>query len=142
ERHRELVEQHRGALERRAAAGRIVDAHGDLRAEHVFMTETPQIIDCLEFSVELRWLDAAEEISFLALDCDRLGLHGVGDELIALYRRLANDAVPDPLFALYRSRRALARAVLAARRVAEGGSDADAWRSRAGWYMRAARDSL
>src|SRR5690606_27194165 len=117
------------------AAGRIVDAHGDLRAEHVFLTETPQIIDCLEFSIELRWLDSAEEMSFLALDCDRLALPGIGDRLLTLYRRLADDPIPDALLGLYRSRRALARAVLSARRAAEGGADAAAWRARARWYL-------
>lgn len=131
----EFVERHQELLAERAAGGRVVDAHGDLRAEHVFLTEPLQIIDCLEFSVALRWLDAAEEVSFLALDCDRLGLGAAGERLLALYQRLADDPVPEPLLLFYGSRRALARAVLAAWRVPEASYDAVAWRDRARWYL-------
>lgn len=138
----EFVERNRPLLERRAREHRIVDAHGDLRAEHVFMTDAPQVIDCLEFSVALRWLDAAEEIAFLALDCDRLGAPETGARLLEAYRRLANDPVPQALLHFYRSRRALARAVLYARRVPDAASDADQWRARARWYLDAAEKSI
>ncbi|HEX6993310.1 MAG TPA: hypothetical protein VF339_04110 [Gammaproteobacteria bacterium] len=138
----DFVERHRSALERRAVDGRIVDAHGDLRAEHVFLTEPLQIIDCLEFSIGLRWLDTAEEVAFLALDCDRRGIGDVAERLLAAYREHAADPVPAPLLEFYRSRRALARAVLAARRVPEAVADADVWRARARWYLDAASASI
>lgn len=138
----DVVERHRHALERRAADGRVVDAHGDLRAEHVFLTEPPEIIDCLEFSIGLRWLDTAEEVAFLALDCDRRGIVGAGERLLAAYRQHSKDEVEEPLLGLYRSRRALARAVLAAWRVPEAGADAELWRARARWYLDAAFESI
>lgn len=138
----DFIERHRVMLERRAAEGRIVDAHGDLRAEHVFVTEPIQIIDCLEFSIDLRWLDTAEELAFLALDCDRRGVDGAGDRLLAAYRQQAEDSVPEQLLAFYRSRRALARAVIAAWRVLEAAVDADVWRQRARWYFDAAAASI
>ena len=138
----EFIERNRATLERRSLDRRIVDAHGDLRAEHVFVTDVPQIIDCLEFSIALRWLDAAEEIAFLALDCDRLGLESAGERLTALYRRLADDPVPDALLGFYRSRRALARAVLSAWRVPDPASDPDVWRARASWYIEASERSI
>src|SRR5690606_17786907 len=102
-----FIESHRELLAQRAAEGRVVDAHGDLRPEHVFLTEPPQIIDCLEFSIDLRWLDAAEEVAFLALECDRHGLGGVGQRLLAAYRKVAGDGVDECLLGFYRSRRAL-----------------------------------
>jgi len=138
----DFIERHRSTLERRAVDGRIVDAHGDLRAEHVFLTEPVQIIDCLEFSIGLRWLDTAEEVAFLALDCDRHGIDGAAERLLSAYRRRAADPVPAPLLELYRSRRALSRAVLAARRVPEAAADADVWRARAQWYLDAASESI
>ena len=137
----DFIERYRHALERRAAEGRIVDAHGDLRAEHVFVTEPIEIIDCLEFSIALRWLDTAEEVAFLALDCDRHGIDA-GDRLLAAYCRHAADPVPEPLLLFYRSRRALSRAVLFARRVPEADVDADVWRARAEWYLDAAWTSI
>ena len=60
-------------LDSRAARGCVVEAHGDLRPEHVCLLPEPQIIDCLEFSRDFRILDPADELAFLALECERLG---------------------------------------------------------------------
>lgn len=60
-------------LDARVVVGRIVEGHGDLRPEHIYLGEPSAIIDCLEFSAELRWLDAADEVGFLALECERAG---------------------------------------------------------------------
>jgi aminoglycoside phosphotransferase family enzyme len=44
----------RGPLLGRRANGRhIVEAHGDLRPEHICLGDPPEIIDCLEFSRDL-----------------------------------------------------------------------------------------
>jgi aminoglycoside phosphotransferase family enzyme len=128
-------------VERRAAEGRVVDAHGDLRPEHIFLNGDPQIIDCLEFSEELRWLDAAEEISFLALELERVGASGVARRLEALYLEVADDGAPPPLLLFYRSARALVRALLCAWRIVEL-DDERSWRARAEWYLAVATRSL
>jgi aminoglycoside phosphotransferase family enzyme len=48
----------RGAVvARRLVEGRLVDAHGDLRPEHVWLAPRPMIIDRLEFDPALRALD-------------------------------------------------------------------------------------
>jgi aminoglycoside phosphotransferase family enzyme len=132
--------EHATWLAERAAAGRVVDAHGDLRPEHVALTTPPEIIDCLEFSAELRLLDAAEEIAFLTLECERLGAPEVGRRILARYRQSARDAAPDALLEFYRALRALARALLAALRLRDDQSAAAAerWRERTRWYLAAA----
>ena len=61
------------ALSERAAKKHIVDAHGDLRPEHIYLTQPVQIVDCLEFKRELRLLDPLNELAFLAMECGRLG---------------------------------------------------------------------
>ena len=96
---------------------RLLDGHGDLRPEHVFLgTPSRQacVIDCLEFDARLRRLDPAEEIAFLALECLRLDAPAVADELIARYRRATGDPAPQPLMHFYMSRRASIRAQIAA----------------------------
>ncbi|HEX6998070.1 MAG TPA: hypothetical protein VF322_07985 [Gammaproteobacteria bacterium] len=140
---RALVAASRDALASRIAAGRVVDAHGDLRPEHVFLTDDPQLIDCLEFSIELRWLDTAEEIAFLDLELERLGHAALGARLTALYRELSGDDAPRELVLLYRSQRAVVRALLSAWHL-PGRSDADAdrWTARARWYLGAAEAAL
>jgi len=132
------------AFHARSAAGRVVDAHGDLRPEHVFLTPEPQIIDCLEFSAELRLLDSAAEIAFLALECERLGHGRLAARLIELYRHYGNDDIGADLFAFYRASRAFVRAKLAAWHLHDelAPATADHWRARANWYLGVAASEL
>lgn len=121
----------------RVAEGRIVDAHGDLRPEHVFLLPEPQIIDCLEFSAELRLLDSADEIAFLALECERLGDAELGKRVLAHYRECAHDVCDPELLAFYRALRAFVRAKVAAWHLEDDmSSEAQThWRGRACWYL-------
>ena len=130
-------------LKARIAQGRVVDAHGDLRPEHIFLLPDPQIIDCLEFSSELRLLDAAEEIAFLALECERLGCKAIGEQIGVLYREIAADPLPVEVMHFYRSMRAMIRALLSAWHLEESGQgDTRVWVDRAHWYLEIAQRSL
>lgn len=109
----ECLERQRSLLEHRVRAGHIIEGHGDLRPEHVFLTDPPVIIDCLEFNQGLRMVDPFDEIVFLGLECARLGADWV---LPVLHERLENglDDRPEPaLLAFYWRYRALLRARLA-----------------------------
>jgi aminoglycoside phosphotransferase family enzyme len=127
-------------LDSRVADRRVVDAHGDLRPEHVFLLPEPQIIDCLEFSAELRLLDSAAEIAFLALECERLGRAELGKRVIGHYQECARDACDPGVLELYRASRAFVRAKIAAWHLEEElTADARAcWRDRTSWYLDAA----
>lgn len=100
----------RQGLGERVAAGRFVEGHGDLRPDHVFLTDPPTIIDCLEFSRMLRSIDPFEEVVFLGLECAQLG----ADWVFPLLRdRLAaglGDRPSPELLAFYWRYRALLRA--------------------------------
>jgi aminoglycoside phosphotransferase family enzyme len=102
-----------GRLRARAAQGRIVDGHGDLRAEHVCLLETPLVIDALEFDAELRRCDPFDEIALLGVECEVLGAAWIGPRLV----RHLETALADPdgaaLVPFYRASRALLRARLA-----------------------------
>jgi aminoglycoside phosphotransferase family enzyme len=109
----------RPVMDARVAAGRIVEGHGDLRPEHVCMTEPLAIIDCLEFSPALRCVDPFEEIAYLGLECARLGADWAFPEL---FRRLAeglDDRPPPALLAFHWRYRGLLRARLALLHLAE-----------------------
>lgn len=102
----------RSLLEKRVRAGCIVDGHGDLRPEHVCMTEPIVIFDCLEFSDELRRVDPVDELAFLGMECAMLGAPWIGPGLIAhLLARLGEDG-SDALVALHTASRATLRARL------------------------------
>ena len=112
---RGLLEQWPELLDERARAGRIIEAHGDLRPEHICLEGAPQIIDCLEFSRALRILDPADELAFLALECERLGAPAFAATIFETYAEVTDDVPPAPLLAFYRSYRACVRAKLAIR---------------------------
>jgi aminoglycoside phosphotransferase family enzyme/predicted kinase len=97
-------------LAARAADGRVIDGHGDLRPEHIFAIDPPAVIDCIEFSDEFRQVDIADELAFLAMECRRLGDGGFGEMLIARYQDASGDRIPNRLLAFYRSYRATVRA--------------------------------
>jgi aminoglycoside phosphotransferase family enzyme len=103
----------RGLLETRAAGGHVVEGHGDLRPEHVFLLDVPVVIDCLEFNRALRLVDPFDEVGFLGLECSRLGADWVGAELRRQLEARLQDRVDDRLFHFYVALRACLRARLA-----------------------------
>lgn len=92
---------------------RIVDGHGDLRPEHIFLDDPIRIIDCLEFNARLRAVDPFDEIAFLGVECERLGAAWVGETIEWRMRRELHDGPPEELFRFYRCHRATLRARLA-----------------------------
>jgi len=102
-----------GLIAARLSARRIVDGHGDLRPEHIFLGERIRIIDCLEFNARLRGVDPFDEIAYLALECERLGAAWAGARLKARMTRLLRDGPTDALFTFYHAYRAMLRARLA-----------------------------
>ena len=98
----------------RVRDGRIVDGQGDLRAEHVFLETPPSVIDCVEFSEELRQVDVVDDLSCLAMDCSRLGNHELGSRLFSAYASQSGDDPPEKMIELFKSYRACVRAKVAA----------------------------
>ncbi|MDR9438830.1 MAG: hypothetical protein RI841_04925 [Halomonas sp.] len=99
-------------LGERARQGRIVEGHGDLRPEHVCLSEPPVVIDCLEFSRPLRLVDPFDELSFLGLECDRLGAAWIGELLVNECAQTLLDWPDRRLLAFYTAYRACLRARL------------------------------
>ena len=62
----------------RGRRGLVVDGHGDLRAEHVLLTDPVQLVDALEFDPALRIADVACDIGFLVMDLEGAGAAGRG----------------------------------------------------------------
>jgi aminoglycoside phosphotransferase family enzyme len=140
-----FVERKSALLE--ARAGRVIDAHGDLRPQHIYVGADPAIIDCLEFDRDLRLREPLDELSFLRLECDRLGDPRPGDLFIARYREALGDPAPAALVRFYAAFRAYERAKLAMSHLidseAAGLAPADPayttkWRERALAYLRLA----
>lgn len=97
----------------RARDGRIIDGHGDLRPEHICLTEPPVIIDCLEFNSSFRLVDPFDELAFLGMECQRLGAGWIGETLNGHCADLLGDRPQPRLLAFYTAYRACLRARLA-----------------------------
>jgi len=115
-----FFDHHAALFHRRRAGGRIVDGHGDLRLEHVHLTdERVCIYDCIEFNDRFRHLDVANDVAFLAMDLDR---HGRPDLSQRLVRRVGT-ALDDPelplLIDFYKCYRAYVRGKVEGMRAAE-----------------------
>jgi len=137
-----FISAHGEWLDARASGGCIIEAHGDLRPEHILLDEPPAVIDCLEFDRNLRILDRAEELEFFAMECSRLGHAATGERIASeCLARLADD-VPPQLRHFYRSHRAATRAKLYVWRASEpDGGVPEQWLETARAYLRIALDS-
>ncbi|HEU0031889.1 MAG TPA: hypothetical protein VFQ53_14755 [Kofleriaceae bacterium] len=130
------IERAAPLLAARIAGGRVVDAHGDLRPEHVFLESPPVIIDPLEFDDQLRMLDVASELAFFTLECERLGARWFADRVTARHAEQTGDDPAPELVAIYRTQHALTRAAIALRRLDDAPpADHERWRAKALDYL-------
>jgi aminoglycoside phosphotransferase family enzyme len=126
----------------RAAEGCVVEGHGDLRPEHIVLDDPPVVIDCLEFDRNLRVLDHAEELEFLALECARIGHAAAGEAIGRECRARLGDDAPEPLRRFYRSHRAATRAKLYVWRASEpDDGSTERWFAAAREYLELALDA-
>jgi aminoglycoside phosphotransferase family enzyme len=100
-------------FDQRASAGRIIEGHGDLRPEHICLEDEPVIFDCLEFNRRFRTVDAADELAFLAMECERIGAAFTDSVLFEVYTQITNDQPEPELVNFYKAYRACLRAKLA-----------------------------
>ena len=102
-----------GVLAERVRRRLIVDGHGDLRPEHIWLGDPVRIIDCLEFNAHLRMVDPLDEIAYLCVECERLGAAWAGEYLRRRIAQALHDGHAHELFLFYRCHRATLRARLA-----------------------------
>lgn len=123
-------------LEARTRQRRIIEAHGDLRPEHICLTPEPAFIDCLEFNRAFRLLDPVDELAFLAMECEFAGAHFIGPIVFDTYKAITGDTPTKRLVAFYKSCRAALRAQLAIWHLKDhGDSEHPRWISRAQGYL-------
>lgn len=136
-----VIEAQRRCLSRAAPllaarGARVVEGHGDLRPEHVSLGPPPCAIDCLEFDRDLRRLDPAEELAFLALECARLGAPQTGEALLQRCCAARQDPVHPAVLRFYMSQRAIVRAKIAAWHLRDPQfTDRRVWIARAHSYL-------
>lgn len=109
----------------RAAAGMVVDGHGDLLADDIYLLDDgPRILDCLEFSDRLRAVDVLDDVAFLAMDLERLGAPEQARSFIAAYHQVGGDGGPVSLLHHFIAYRAGVRSKIACLRAGAGMAEA------------------
>ena len=134
-----FIEKQGHLLKRRAKDGRIVEAHGDLRPEHICLIPEPVIIDCLEFDQEMRTQDPVDELAYLAMECERLGAPLIGKQVLQHYFDATGDHPLEPLISFYKIYRACIRAKIALWHIDDDQlNDHEKWRAQARQYLEVA----
>ena len=117
ERAERFLRAHGARFEERRRARCGVDGHGDLHLQHVFFERDdapPTLIDCIEFRDDLRQIDAAAEVAFLAMDLRYRGRGDLAERFLAAYAAAADDFGLYGVVDFYLRYRAAVRAKVAA----------------------------
>ena len=108
-------------LAERAAAGLVVDGHGDLIAEDIFcLPDYPRVLDCLEFDDLLRWVDVLDDAAFLAMDLEHLGRPDLAQLFLRCYLESSGTPSVASLEHHYIAYRAFVRAKVACIQASQG----------------------
>jgi hypothetical protein len=103
---RDFLATHAALFARRQAEHRIRDGHGDLHADHIYLTDPLVIIDCIEFNPLFRYCDVASDLAFLVMDLEYHDAPALARHLVARYAALSGDTeLPQlvPFYACYRA---------------------------------------
>ncbi|MCI0385880.1 bifunctional aminoglycoside phosphotransferase/ATP-binding protein [Streptomyces sp. CNQ085] len=112
-------------FETRIRRNRVVDGHGDLRAEDVFcLDDGPRVLDCLEFDDRLRRVDGLDDAAFLAMDLEQLGTPEGAAFFLARYSEYSGDPAPPSLWHHYVAYRAFVRAKVSLIQAVQGAPEA------------------
>ena len=104
---------------------RLVDGHGDLLADDIFWVDSkPEMLDCLEFDDQLRYVDCVDDAAFLAMDLEFLGRKDLGDFFVGRYAEHSGHAAPPALWDFYIAYRAVVRAKVDCVRFSQGKPEA------------------
>ncbi|MEQ8763608.1 MAG: AAA family ATPase [Planctomycetota bacterium] len=106
------LERLRPTFEKRLAAGRVCDGHGDLHSGNVCFRSVDDIViyDCIEFAPRFRSGDVACDLAFLTMDLDLRRLRGFSGYLARRYAELAGDESLLEVEPFYKAYRAMVRA--------------------------------
>jgi uncharacterized protein len=113
------------AFERRRLDGRVRECHGDLHLGNIALLGGEVVVfDCIEFNSELRWIDMASEVAFLAMDLEDRGMGAFGHRFINAWLEATGDYGMLQVLRYYLVYRAMVRAKVVAIRMDQPGVDA------------------
>ncbi len=106
------IEQAQAHIADREKAGLVIEGHGDLRPEHVCLTDPLVIFDRVETAREMRVVDVFDEVGYLAAECAMLGRPDLVETLLTGLRDAGFAPPVAPLVTTYAMFRLVTRARL------------------------------
>ncbi|MFG0328466.1 MAG: AAA family ATPase [Phycisphaerales bacterium] len=128
-----FIDRRRTLLAHRVEEGRVREGHGDLHAGNICLLDDEFVMyDCIEFSRRFRCRDVAAELSYLAMDFDRLGRRDLARRLLERYADRTDDLTMSRVARFYKAHFAIIRAkVLALKSIESEVEPSDRTRARA-----------
>lgn len=108
-----FMKRNAAVFEKRVAAGRIKDCHGDIHSGNIFITNGIYIFDAIEFNDRFRYSDVAADVAFLAMDLDFREHADLSDVFIEKYLDYSGDRELTELLPFYKCYRAYVRGKVA-----------------------------
>lgn len=97
-------------FKKRMKDGWIRDCHGDLRLEHINLSNSDICIyDCIEFNEKFRYIDIASDVAFLSMDLDYNGYNKFAHIFIGEISRIMIDNNMNDVLDFYKCYRAIVR---------------------------------
>lgn len=114
------------AFERRAREGAVRECHGDLHLENLLLQDGRFVpFDAIEFNPNLRWIDVANDIAFLAMDLMARERRDLAFSALSAWLE-ANGAYDSlAVMRFYLAYRSMVRAVVTAIRRGQGAAQED-----------------
>ncbi|MBI5748569.1 MAG: hypothetical protein HZA00_05535 [Nitrospinae bacterium] len=104
-----FIDNNKPLLKKRVSENKIKDCHGDLRTEHICISDKIYIFDCIEFNDRFRYGDVASEAAFLAMDLDFLGEAPLSRYFVDSYIEISGDTAIYKIINFYKCYRAYVR---------------------------------
>ncbi|MHA1685998.1 MAG: hypothetical protein ACTSYD_06250 [Candidatus Heimdallarchaeaceae archaeon] len=108
-----FIDKNQAYWQKREEKNEIVDGHGDLILNNIFLHNNRiYIFDCIEFSEYLRFQDPFEEVAFLTMDLEFNGYHEYAKTFLTTYLNQTEEPFEynSPIIQFYKSYRAFVRA--------------------------------
>ena len=97
-------------FEARVAAGRVLDGHGDLKPENLFLTaDGPVVTDCIEFNDRFRYGDVLVDLGYLTMGLRAAGRADLRKAFLDRFREVGEPDYPEDLLRYYEVYRAVVK---------------------------------
>ena len=105
----EFLASNEDLIKNRVKHGYVRDCHGDLHLDHVVITDSIMLIDCIEFNDRFRYSDTAADLAFLLMDLDFRGYPAFSRHIAERYAESSRDRQVLQILNFYQGYRAFVR---------------------------------